>query len=76
MSECKLFSMNELIAILSLSRATINRLRAEKMFPLAVYPTGRKVPRWKAQDIAEWINSLERESVKEEQVGNYDPFNY
>jgi len=76
MSGRKLYSIDGLTELLTLSRATINRLRADKKFPPAVYPTGNKVLRWKAKDIDDWIDSLEKEVVKETKGGKYDPFDY
>lgn len=71
-----LYTLEELVDVLSLSRATINRLRSDGIFPTACLPTSSKALRWRAKDIEAWIDGLPREEVKEAEVSAYDPFNY
>ncbi|MDF4795762.1 helix-turn-helix domain-containing protein, partial [Vibrio parahaemolyticus] len=57
-----LYTLDELVEVLSISRATINRLRSEGSFPLAFYPTASKALRWKAKDIDDWIVHISEHS--------------
>lgn len=71
-----LYTLDELVEVLSISRATINRLRSEGSFPLAFYPTASKALRWKAKDIDDWIANLPREEKQEAGEVAYEPFDY
>ncbi|EOX4463474.1 helix-turn-helix transcriptional regulator [Vibrio alginolyticus] len=71
-----LYTLDEAAEALSLSRATLNRLREEGKFPQGKYPTGKKkILRWKIQDLIAWIDDLPSEELKETKSGGeYDPF--
>ena len=67
-NDVTLLNIRQVMARVNLSRPTVYSRMAKGHFPKPIYPTPRS-PRWRSDEIAEWIETLSAERATGEATG-------